>query len=117
MQLNLVTETWPKPLVTVAISLTLHLPFVTFTILVSIVSYIFPIICTQCHSLGSLAVLRGVATENDLGILSDVERRMKKDLNTVSWNPFPLDFWTGICYILVLSIKISHTVGLYLWFY
>ena len=50
----------------------------------------------QCRLLSSVSVIRGPQTEtNSHIILPAMEQRIKKELNAVSWNPFPVDYWLG----------------------
>ncbi|XP_067948056.1 tubulin delta chain-like isoform X2 [Watersipora subatra] len=47
-----------------------------------------------CQCLSSVAVIRGPETErNAHTLLPAMEKRIRKELSAVSWNPFPIDYW------------------------
>ena len=50
----------------------------------------------QFHSIGNVVVARGDSTESFYPKMTQgLEKKFRKSLNTVEWNPFPIDVWTG----------------------
>jgi len=50
----------------------------------------------QYGSLGNICVARGDTTGGFMLHASSIETKIKQAFNCVAWNPFPVDFWTGI---------------------